>query len=70
MPPLSPLASFFAGNPDAARAIRETHVDDGRGMCAKCASADGRGYAEWPCTLRTAADRGSAAAQDSARSRS
>jgi hypothetical protein len=59
MPPLSPLASFFAGNPDAARAIRETHVDDGRGK-----------RAEWPCTLRTAADRGSAAAQDSARSRS
>jgi hypothetical protein len=62
MAPLSPLAAFFAGNPDAARTIRDAHVDDGRGKCLRCASAAGRGDAEWPCTLRTAADRGLAAA--------
>jgi hypothetical protein len=63
MPALSPLAAFFAGNPDVAAVIRDSHVDDGRGKCARCASACGRGYAEWPCTLRTAADRGLAAAR-------
>ncbi len=63
MPALSPLAAFFAGNPDAATTIRDSHVDDGRGKCVRCASASGRGYAEWPCTLRTAAERGLAAAR-------
>ena len=58
MPPLSPLAAFFAGNPASAEVIRETHVDDGHGKCARCAAADGRGRQSWPCTLRTAADRG------------
>jgi hypothetical protein len=64
MPPLSPLAAFFAGNPGAAHAIRDSHVDDGRGKCRRCASASGRGYAEWPCTLRAAADRGLAAERE------
>ncbi len=63
MPPLSPLAAFLAGSPDVARSIRDAHVDDGRGKCARCAAADGRGRAGWPCTLRTAADRGLAAAR-------
>jgi hypothetical protein len=58
---LSPLASFFAGHPTAARTVRDQHVDDGRGKCRRCGTADGRGSAEWPCTLRTAADRGLAA---------
>jgi hypothetical protein len=62
VPELSPLAAFFAGNP-AAYTIRDAHVDDGSGKCRKCAAADGRGYAEWPCTLRTAADRGLASSR-------
>jgi len=66
MPPLSPLAEFFAGNPGAAATIRATHVDDGGGKCARCVVADSRGRHDWPCTLRTAADRGLAAHRDSA----
>lgn len=65
MPPLSPLATFFAANPLSARAISAAHVDDGRGKCPRCAAADGRGRADWPCTLRTAADRGLAAHRSS-----